>query len=117
MDADGSNQIAMAGDFAINAGRPIWSPTGEWIAFGSGQGDNVDVYVVDSSGSNLRNLTDRLGTDRFGDWSPDGRSLLFTSDRDGEVAIYAVTLDDGEPKVSEPVRAFLAKETPDFKGE
>lgn len=96
MDADGSNQIALADDLPINAGRPIWSPTGEWIAFGSGQGDTVDVYIVDSTGGNLRNLTDRPGQDRFGGWSSDGQELLFTSDRDGELAIYAVGLDGGE---------------------
>jgi Tol biopolymer transport system component len=99
MDADGSNQIALAGDLPVSAGRPLWSPTGEYIAFGSDQGQGVDVYVVDSSGENLRNLTDRPGLDSFGGWAPSGQELLIISDRDGELAIYAVSLDDGESRL------------------
>ena len=44
------------------------------------------------------NLTNHPAQDNFGAWSPDGQQLLFTSDRDGTVTIYAISVQGGEPR-------------------
>lgn len=60
---------------------PVWSPVGEQIAFVGMSDESFDqIYVVDSDGSNLRQLTsDQHGSRLSPDWSPDGRSLVYVA--------------------------------------
>jgi Tol biopolymer transport system component len=97
MGADGGNRIALSVDPAGDADPPVWSPTGDWIAFGNLDGANSDIYLVDAEGDTIRNLTDHPAMDRFGDWSPDGQHIAFVSDRDGTVGIYTVDINGGQP--------------------
>ncbi len=66
-----------------------WSPDGKQIAFArvpapqSGRFDSVSVRVLDVASGATRSLT---GFERFQnnpEWSPDGRSILYVSARDG----------------------------------
>ena len=43
-----------------------------------------------------RQLTRRLGIETQGDWSPDGKQLVFVSDRSGSTQIYLYELETGE---------------------
>jgi Tol biopolymer transport system component len=68
-----------------------WSPDGRRIAARIG----TDVYVMDGDGDNLRRLTQHPAHDSEPSWSPDGRQLVFTSDRDGITQIYRIDADGG----------------------
>ena len=62
---------------------PAWSPTGEWIAF-SGRAhrqDKLDIFLVDVTGNQVRQLTHGEGSNENPVWSPDGRFLAFISTR------------------------------------
>ena len=48
---------------------------------------------MNADGSGLTRLTDNLADDRFPAWSPDGRRMAFTSDRDGNKEIYVMNAD------------------------
>ncbi|MBI1881892.1 MAG: PD40 domain-containing protein, partial [Chloroflexi bacterium] len=96
MDVKGENQTTLTPDLAVDGVPPTWSPTGEWVAFGSGGEENPDVYLVDAMGKQVVNLTNNPAKDNFSTWSPDGRTVLFTSDRDGTINIYAVSVQGGE---------------------
>jgi TolB protein len=62
---------------------PAWSPTGEWIAFAgrAHNKDKMDIFLVDVTGNQLRQLTHGEGSNEDPTWAPDGRFLAFTSSR------------------------------------
>ena len=45
----------------------------------------IDIYIIDTNGKNLRNLTNHPADDYCTTWAPDGRSFAFMSNRDGNV--------------------------------
>ncbi len=48
---------------------PAWSPDGRQIAFESTRSGNYDIWIMDSDGENLRQLTDDPGRDWSVDWA------------------------------------------------
>jgi Tol biopolymer transport system component len=71
---------------------PSRSPDDKWIAFCSG-GRQEDLFVVRVDGSGLRNLTDDPHRDRLPRWSPDGKDILFYSNRSGEFQVWTIRPD------------------------
>jgi TolB protein len=61
---------------------PVWSQTNK-IAFASMNDSKFDIYIINSDGSNMKKLTDSSGNNEDPCWSPDGRFLVFSSNRDG----------------------------------
>jgi serine/threonine protein kinase/Tol biopolymer transport system component len=70
------------------------SPDGLWIAFYSVV-PREDLFVVRTDGSGLRQLTEDAFKDRHPFWSPDGRRLLYYSNRAGKYEAWVLRLDDG----------------------
>jgi hypothetical protein len=65
---------------------------------GKGGGDsNVEIYAMNTDGSNLTQLTDNQNFDGEPIWSPDGSKIVFTSDRDGNSEIYVMNADGSNP--------------------
>lgn len=81
--------------------QPAWSPKGDLIAFASNMGGRVrpDIFVVRPDGKGLRPVVESPATDWMPSFSPDGREILFVSDRGGKSAIYRVGLEGGEPEL------------------
>jgi len=54
-----------------------------------------EIYVMDPDGSNIERLTTtKTGTGSWQPvWSPDGRTIAFGSDRDGNNEIYVMDAD------------------------
>jgi TolB protein len=75
-----------------------WSPDGRFIAYVSGNsnwrtGTNVDgasIWILDASGGEPVQVTDREHLNVSPQWLPDSRHLLFVSSRDGPRGIYVV---------------------------
>jgi hypothetical protein len=72
---------------------PAWAPDGERIAFVSDRSGNDEIYVMDVSGDNVRQLTDHPSMDWFPFWSSDGQRIVFNSRRDGNLEIYVMDAD------------------------
>jgi TolB protein len=53
----------------------------------------MDIFDADLDGGDLRQLTDTLGYDAEGAYSPDGRLIAFCSDRDGDPDLYVMNAD------------------------
>ena len=61
-----------------------------------------EIYVMDADGGNQRNLTNNPADDRSPSWSPDGKHIVFMSNRDGHAKhgwltyeIYVMDADGG----------------------
>ena len=54
---------------------------------------NIDIYIIDEDGKNLRQLTFHDSRDSFPAWLPDGRNLAFVSNRDGAFSIYRMRIN------------------------
>jgi len=76
---------------------------GSEIAFSARQGRAKEIYLVGMDGKDLRKVTNNSSFNLFPRWSPDGRSLAFTSFRTGIPVIYLRNPDTGVEK--EIVRA------------
>jgi tricorn protease len=89
--------------------HPIFSPDGSEIAFTGEYDGNVDVYVVPASGGVPRRLTYHPAADDVVGWTPDGKQVLFRSDRnafaDGVVQLLTISVEGGFPTQVPLVRA------------
>ncbi len=79
---------------------PSVSPDGSRIAFVRGiNGATADIHVVPMAGGAPTRITwdnqDLVGVD----WSADGKSLVYATDRAGGYAIWKVGLDGGDPQL------------------
>ena len=63
------------------------------IVFHSERAGNVEIYTMDSDGSNQTRLTFNEASDAYPVWSPDGQQMAFNSDRDGNDEIYVMDAD------------------------
>jgi Tol biopolymer transport system component len=72
---------------------PEVSPDGKSIVFmrWTVASDQYQVWVMDRGGSNPRRVFKGAGWDPT--WSPDGRRILFASDRDGPIQLYVGNVD------------------------
>ena len=70
----------------------IWKGTNpaEKIAFVSFRDGNREIYVMNADGSNQTRLTDNPGQDWSPKWSPDGKKIAFSSNRDGNNEINEI---------------------------
>jgi TolB protein len=83
-------------------GAPAFSPDGTHLALTlSGSGGNLDIWTLDLATQMLTRLTDDPAVDTEPEWSSDGTSIYFTSDRAGGPQIYKLKL--AEPKRVERV--------------
>lgn len=71
---------------------PEISPDGDTVAFmrGNPNTQQNQIWVMDRNGDNPENVPGALGWDPT--WSPDGKFILFASDRDGAAQLFTVSL-------------------------
>ena len=85
---------------ADNESRPLYSPDGKSLAFGSTRSGNGDIYVLTLETGELRRLTFDDGAETLTAWSNDGKMVYFqltSRDISGMNDIYRVATSGGTP--------------------
>jgi tricorn protease len=79
--------------------RPLYSPDGRKLAFGSTRSGNGDIYILTIGTGDLKRLTFDDSFDQLDGWSADGRWIYFSSNRgdNGGTDVYRVSVDGGTP--------------------
>ncbi|MGB7845055.1 MAG: hypothetical protein WBL63_05520, partial [Candidatus Acidiferrum sp.] len=97
-------------------GYPAFSPDGKWIAFTGHYDGNTDVFVMPAEGGAPKRLTWHPGQDGALGWTPDGKRVLFVSDRDAyadTTRFYTVPSEGGIAEALPMWRAFDGSYSPD----
>jgi protein kinase-like protein/WD40 repeat protein len=76
---------------------PRLSPDGRSLAVGTDDGNEAIIWVYDLSGASARRRLTFGGRNRFPVWSPDSQRVSFTSDRDGDLALFWQRADAAGP--------------------
>ncbi len=93
MEATGSTSpTAGAGE-----GAPAWSPDGRRISFTTDRDGFLEIYAMDTDGSNPTNLSNDAANDLSSTYSPGGQRIAFGATRDGNLEIYAADADGSNP--------------------
>lgn len=79
---------------------PRWSPDGHAVAAARFQDGQLDLVVVDVASGAVRPLTSDDAVDHAPAWTPDGRYILFWSDRTGIPNLFAADLVGGIRQVT-----------------
>jgi TolB protein len=98
MEADGTNQQRMTDQgYAVS---PNWAPNGQFLVFawvrkyGPGDPGALDLYLMDvANPKQFVQLTHDGGHNDSPAWSPDGRHIVFQSDRSGSTQIWSMLAD------------------------
>ena len=97
MEADGTNQQRMTDQgYAVS---PNWAPNGQFLTlawtrkYGPGEPGSSDIYLMDIASKQWVQLTHDGGHNDFPWWAPDGRHIVFESERSGKEEIWMMLAD------------------------
>ncbi|WP_406700402.1 S9 family peptidase [Singulisphaera sp. Ch08] len=83
---------------------PQVSPDGHWVVYVVSELDratdktNSDLWLVSTGGGDPKRLTTAPGSDNHPRWSPDGKTIAFTSTRGGSSQVWLLPIDGGEAR-------------------
>lgn len=99
---DGEDLVELTSDPRFDDRQPNWSPAGDRILFQRHLpgADDWDLWTIRPDGSGLMVVIDTDSSDTDASWSPDGRSIVYSSDFGGLPApnIFVVPVQGGTPQ-------------------
>ena len=124
MDIDGSN-VKKLTDNEYYEESPSWSPNGKQIIFTRQLRDkndtthaaNGEIFIMDSDGSNVKRLTNKVGYDSGSVFSPNGKQIAFYGNNEEKWDIYIMNSDGSELTnlTNETIECYSPSWSPDGK--
>jgi len=74
--------------------RAVFSPDGRYVAYDSGL-THFDIFMIELDGGSEVPLIEHPADDRLFGWAPDGRRILFASNRTSERSLWVIDIDQG----------------------
>jgi Tol biopolymer transport system component/DNA-binding winged helix-turn-helix (wHTH) protein len=99
-DGDTSRARQVSSRFLNQSGERLsfcWTPDGR-LVYSSTASGNPDIWIMNSDGSEPRQLTVDPAADFAPEVSPDGRYIVFTSQRGGAAHIWRILLDGNDAR-------------------
>jgi serine/threonine-protein kinase len=92
---------------------PAWSPDGKRIAYSTrlGMPAHQDIWTIPAGGGQPVPVTNDVAIDWFPRWSPDGRYLLFVSNRGGSMNLWRIRIDERSGKTLGSPEAIVTPAT------
>ena len=117
-DRDGKNAKRLTSDVGLES-NPVFSPDGSLIAFSAQYDGNTDVYTIPVDGGTPTRVTYHPSPDVVREFTPDGKSVLFMSNRNvysnRHAQLFTVPLTGGMPTQLPIPWGFEACYSPDGK--
>lgn len=98
--ADGSVRVLKTLDWGKSPSKMCFSPDGKYIAYDFPSREDAperDIFILAADGSRESVLVKHPADDFVLGWAPDGKNVLFASDRTGPLSVWAAPVKDGEP--------------------
>lgn len=102
MASDGTNVVRVTDQgYAVS---PSWSPNGQFLVFawirhyGPGAPGASDIYLMDIASHQWVQLTHDGGRNDFPSWAPDGRHIVYQSNRTGRTQLFMMLADGTQNK-------------------
>lgn len=103
LEAAGSRALTFPPAGSYGDGYPTFSPDGQYLAFVRRTAHHAsDVFLAPVRGGSPKRLVEGGGRIHGLTWTPDGRNVIFSSDRSGNAILWTVPVSGGE---AEPVAA------------
>ncbi len=99
--ADGSVRILKATDQRNALWQMAFSPDGKHIVYEFRPHEDSlerDIHIMSADGSRETRVIEHPADDYAPVWTPDGKRLLFASDRTGTRDIWTISIADGKPQ-------------------
>ena len=94
MDSNGTRQRRLTYTPEEDEAVPAWSPDGEKIAYAINPDGASTIWVMDTEGSDRR----QLGSGLFPNWSPDGERIAYTTYQ-GKAYLAVMNADGSERRI------------------